>query len=203
MSGEVTLTTDRLILREFREDDWRATLAYQSDPLYLRFYPWAHRTEEDVRAFLGTFLDQQAERPRHKFQFALVLKEDGRLIGSGGIRVRAPESRQADIGYELNPRCWGRGLATEAARALLHFGFEDLGMHRLFGECVADNIASARVMEAIGMRREAHLREQVWFKGRWWDSVIYAVLEEEWRASTPGTALTSRPRLDSAVSTRL
>ena len=175
------LTTDRLILREFAEDDWRATLAYQSDPLYLRYYAWTHRTEDDVRAFVGTFLTQQAERPRRKFQFALTLRADGRLVGSGGVRVRDPEGRQADIGYELDPRFWGQGLATEAARELLRFGFDDLGMHRLFGQCVADNAASARVMGKVGMRREAHLREQAWFKDRWWDSLIYAVLENEWR----------------------
>ena len=68
-------------------------------------------------------------------------------------------------------------------RALLRFGFDGLGMHRIYGDCVADNAASARVMEKSGMRREAHLREQAWFKGRWWDSVIYAVLEDEWRAA--------------------
>ena len=179
----VTLVTDRLLLREFTEDDWRATLAYQSDPLYLRYYAWTHRAEDDVRAFVGIFLAQSAERPRHKFQLALTLKEDGRLIGSGGVRVRDPEGRQADIGYELDPRFWGRGLATEAARELLRFGFDVLGMHRLFGECVADNAASARVMEKIGMRREAHLWEEAWFKDRWWDSLIYAVLEDEWRTA--------------------
>ena len=118
-----------------------------------------------------------------EFQYALTLKSDGRLIGSGGVRVCDPESRQADIGYELDPRFWGRGLATEAARELLRFGFDVLGMHRLFGECVADNAASARVMEKIGMRREAHLWEEAWFKDRWWDSLIYAVLEDEWRTA--------------------
>ena len=183
MSEEITLTTDRLILREFAEDDWRTTLAYQSDPLYLRYYAWTGRTEEDVRSFVGMFLAQSAERPRRKFQFALTLKEDGRLIGSGGVRVRESEGRQADIGYELDPRFWGRGLATEAARELLRFGFDGLGMHRICGCCVADNTASARVMEAVGMRREAHLREETWFKNRWWDSLIYAVLEDEWRTA--------------------
>ena len=183
MKEKNTLATDRLLLREFTEDDWQATLAYQSDPLYLRFYPWTHRTEDDVRAFVGAFVAQQEERPRRKFQLALVLKGDGRLIGSGGVRVRDPEGRQADIGYELDPHSWGRGLATEAARELLRFGFEDLRMHRVSGDCVADNAASARVMEKIGMRREALLREQAWYKDRWWDALVYAVLEDEWRAA--------------------
>lgn len=183
--GRLTVTTDRLILREFVEDDWQATLAYQSNPLYLRYYAWTQRTEDDARAFIGMFLAQQAEQPRRKFQLALVLKASGRLIGSGGIRLSDLEAREASIGYELDPRFWGHGLATEAAREMLRFGFDDLGMHRIFGDCVADNVTSARVMEKIGMQREAWLREKTWFKGRWWDSLIYAILEDEWRMAHP------------------
>lgn len=183
--GNLRFTTNRLILREFAEDDWRATLAYQSDPLYLRYYEWTDRTEEDVRGFVGLFLAQQAEQPRRKFPFALTRKEDGRLIGNGGVRVNDAKMREANIGYELDPRLWGHGLATEAARELLRFGFAELGMHRIYAECVADNAAPARVLDKIGMQREARLREKTWFKDRWWDILIYAILEGEWRAAHP------------------
>ena len=116
------LTTKRLVLREFEEDDWRAILAYQSDPLYLRYNPWTHRTELDVRAFVQLFLAQREEEPRTKFQFAITLAPDGQLIGNAGIRMRTPDAWEAEIGYELDPRYWGRGYATEAAQALLAFG---------------------------------------------------------------------------------
>lgn len=79
---QVQRTTDRLVLREFVEDDWRVVLAYQSDPLYLRHYSWNARTELDVRGFIQMFLDQQVERPRRKFQFAITLQENGLLIGN-------------------------------------------------------------------------------------------------------------------------
>ena len=175
------LTTKRLILREFEEEDWRAVLAYQSHPLYLRYYPWTHRTEQDVRAFVRRFLAQREEEPRTKFQFAITLASRGQLIGNAGIRMKTPEAREADIGYELDPRYWGCGYATEAAGALLALGFRELKLHRIWAQCIAENTASARVLEKIGMRQEGHLRENEWVKDRWWDTSLYAILEHEVR----------------------
>jgi RimJ/RimL family protein N-acetyltransferase len=173
--------TERLVLREFVAEDWRATLAYQSTPEYLRFYEWTERTPEAVRAFIRMFIAAQHDAPRLTFQFAVVLPEGGPLIGNCGMRVRDPALRAGDIGYEFDPRYWGRGYATEVARAMLAFGFDELGMHRIGANCVAENVASAHVLEKIGMRREGHLREHEWYKGRWWDTLVYAIIDDEWR----------------------
>ncbi len=80
------LTTERLLLRDFVESDWEAVLAYQQDPMYLRYYEWTSRTEEEVRVFLKMFLNHQKQVPRIKFQFAVTLKSTGQLIGSCGVR---------------------------------------------------------------------------------------------------------------------
>ncbi len=175
------LTTKRLVLREFEEEDWQAVLAYQSHPLYLRYNPWTHRTEQDVRAFVQMFLAQREDRPRTKFQLAITLAPGGQLIGNAGIRTKTPDALEADIGYELDPSHWGRGYATEAAQALLAFGFRELKLHRVWAWCIAENTASAHVLEKIGMRQEGHLRENEWMKGRWWDTLLYAILEREWQ----------------------
>ena len=175
------LETPRLLLREFVADDWPAVLAYQSDPLYLRYYYWTERTAADVRDFVQMFLDQQAEQPRTKFQLALVLKAEGRLIGNCGIRINDPDQREANIGYELESRSWGQGLASEAASEIVRFGFTELGLHRIWSWCLAVNVGSARVMEKVGMRREGQLRQKEWIKGSWHDHLLYAILEEEWR----------------------
>ena len=175
------LTTERLLLREFVEDDWPAVLAYQSDPRYLRFYHWTHRTPEDVRAFVQRFVDSQREQPRRKFQLAITVPAEGRLIGNCGIRMQTAGAAEAEIGYELAPERWGRGYATEAARAMLRFGFTELGLHRVHAHCIAENLASARVLEKIGMRREGQLRENKWMQGRWWDTLVYGMLDYEWR----------------------
>lgn len=176
------LTTKRLVLREFEEEDWRAVLAYQSQPLYLRYNPWTQRTEQDARAFVRRFIAQSEEEPRAKFQLAITLAPDGQFIGNAGIRMKALDDWEADIGYELDPRYWGYGYATEAAGALLAFGFQELGLHRIWAWCIAENFTSARVLEKIGMRQEGHLLENEWMKDRWWDTLLYAILEDEWQA---------------------
>jgi ribosomal-protein-alanine N-acetyltransferase len=173
------LTTDRLLLREYVSDDWRAVLAYQSDPRYLRYYPWTQRTAGDVQAFVQRFIDWQDEQPCTRFQFAITLRVEGRLIGSCGIRKETATAQQADLGYEIAPSHWGHGYATEAARAVLAFGFNDLELHRIQAFCLAENAASARVLEKLGMQREGRLRENRWMKGRWWDSLVYGILQHE------------------------
>ena len=175
------ITTERLILREFGEDDWRAVLEYQRDPLYLRFYPWEDRDEPDVRGFVDMFRDWQSEQPRRRFQLAITLREDGRLIGNCGLRRKPENEWEADIGYELCPQSWGHGYATEAARAMIDFGFQDLGLRRISSWCIADNVPSVRVLQRLGFKLEGRLRRNEFFKGRWWDTLLYALLADEWR----------------------
>ena len=174
------LTIARLRLREFVWDDWTAVHAYQSDPLYLRYYPWTERTETDVQNFVQMFLDDQQARPRTKFQLATTLKSDGKLIGNCGIRINDPAQREANIGYELDSRYWGQGYAVEAARAILEFGFAGLAMRRIWAECIADNVGSARVLEKLGMRLEKREAAKAFIKGAWRDNLIYAVAAHDW-----------------------
>lgn len=177
------LITERLILRDFVEDDWPAVLAYQSDPRYLRLYEWESRDEASVRDFVGMFLEHQRQRPRTRFQLAVTLKDDhrpdgGRLIGNAGIRLPASGSHVAEIGYELDPDHWGRGYATEAMRAVVRFGFEELGVHRIEADTVADNTASARVLEKLGLTLEGRLRDKRCYKARYWDVLLYGMVRE-------------------------
>ena len=94
----------------------------------------------------------------------------------------APNAFQADIGYELDPKHWNHGYATEAAHAMVDFGFSHFGLHRVWSWCVADNVGSAHVLEKLGMRLEGRLRENEYYKGRWWDTLMYAILADEWKA---------------------
>lgn len=174
------IATQRLLLRDFTAADWTAVLAYQSHPLYLRYYPWTERTAEDVQAFVKMFLAHQQMNPRHKFQLAVTLKSSGQLIGNCGIRLPEPESIEADLGYELDPAHWGQGYATEAARAMLHFGFTGLGLHRIWASVLAVNEGSVRLLQKLGFKQEGHLREKEYFKGQYWDSLIFGLLATEW-----------------------
>ena len=177
----VQLSTKRLLLREYVESDWPSVLEYQRDPRYLRFYTWNDRTEDDVRAFVQAFVDAQREQPRVKYSFAVTLKTSGQLICNCNIRKNQAADRVAEIGYEFAPDHWGNGFATEAARAIVAYGFDELKLHRIAAWCIAENVASARVLEKVGMQAEGRLREQEWMKGRWWDTRLFGVLEQKWK----------------------
>lgn len=197
------ITTPRLVLREFRASDWQAVLAYQSDPRYLRYYPWLDREPEEVQAFVQAFLDQQQEAPRRKYQLAVTLKLaeapaavpenplNGRLngkllhplIGNCGIRLENAGADQADLGYEIAPAHWGHGYASEAARAMLAFGFRELGVQRIWAWCNAENRASSRVLEKLGMRLARRIAEDQFFKDRWWDTLEYEIFRPQWEKS--------------------
>jgi len=177
----VTLTTDRLVLREFREDDLAPVHEYGSDPEVVRYMPWGPNSEEDTRSFLDRALASQLDDPRTTYEFAVTLREVGRPIGGCGIHAISFTNRSAFMGYCLRRDAWGHGYATEAARALLAFAVETLGLHRMAATCDIENAASIRVLEKVGMRREAQFREDTLLRGRWRDSYLYAVLEHEWK----------------------
>ena len=155
------LETEHLIMRDFREDDWPMLAAYWTDPRYQRFYPVNERQEETVRTLVASFVAAQAEQPRRKWQLALVMRDDGRLIGNCGIRVNDPELREANIGYELSPDYWGQGYASEAAQALVAWGFAQRDVRRIVANCRADNVASIRVLEKAGLRQTGRDRDDL------------------------------------------
>lgn len=180
------IITPRLLLREFVEDDWQAVLAYQADPLYLRFYPWEVRSELDARQFVRMFIGWQDEQPRSRFQLAITLPPGGGLIGNCGIRKPRPDASQAELGYELAPWHWGRGYATEAARAMLAYAFSIPGIQRVTASCLAENRASVRVLEKLGLQVEAIQPEKEHFKQRAWEVLLFSI-------DNPVTALPVTP----------
>jgi RimJ/RimL family protein N-acetyltransferase len=117
------------------------------------------------------------------FSLVVELRAEGKIIGQVGIGViKTGEHRQGTIGWLLGRKYQGQGFATEAAQALLGFGFDQLGLHRISARTGRDNERSWLLMERLGMRREAHFRESHTMNGKWRDEFIYAVLAEEWRA---------------------
>ena len=177
---ENTLQTERLILRDFKEDDWQDAHEYGSDPESVKYMPFGPNTEEETKAFISRALARQAEFPRSFYDFAIVKKSDRKLIGSCSINIVNAENKEAMVGYIINRNYWNQGFAAEAARAVVGFGFEKMGLHRTIASCDPANTASYRVMEKIGMQREGHLRQERMFKGVWRDFLLYSILENEW-----------------------
>src|SRR4051794_26548939 len=175
------IATARLCLRAFEAGDHAALLALHEREDVTRYLPFGVRDADEVREVLarkiaGTRLEQEGDA----LQLAAVRPEDGRLVGDLTLFHHSVVHRTAEVGYLFDPAFHGRGFATEATEALLRIAFHHVGYHRVYGRLDARNTASARVLEKVGMRREAHLIENEWVKGEWTDEVIYAVLDREW-----------------------
>jgi ribosomal-protein-alanine N-acetyltransferase len=173
------IRTERLVLRDFEEADWKSVHDYASDLEVVRYVDWGPNTIEETKSFIQRAIAHQHEQPRRNYDLAVALKSQKLIIGGCGIHVSNPDNREGWIGYVLNRNFWGQGYATETAKALLKFGFEQLNLHRIFATCDPANIASARVLEKIGMKREGRLREHRWAKEKWRDSLLYAILDYE------------------------
>jgi RimJ/RimL family protein N-acetyltransferase len=179
---EHSIETARLTLRPFTLDDFDDLYAYQSRPDVVRYLRWEARDRTQVRQALEdqcreTTLDAEGEW----LTFAVVWREVGKVVGEVGLKWLSREHRQGETGFVFNPDYQGRGLATEAVRSMLALGFGSLGSHRIIGSCDARNHSSARLMERIGMRREAHLVHSQIVKGEWTDELIFAILDQEWK----------------------
>jgi len=174
------LHTARLLVRDFEEDDWPALHAIESLPEVARYQSFEPRTAEESRAYVLETMAGAREDPRYTYDLAVVLTEENRLIGRCGLHLTEPEIGEAVLWFTLHPDSWGRGYTTEAARVLVDFGFRDLQLHRIWADSDPANIASWRVLEKLGMRREGHLVENAWINGEWVDSLIYAILAREW-----------------------
>jgi RimJ/RimL family protein N-acetyltransferase len=154
------IETGRLLLRPFAASDHAALLAIHSRDDVTRYLNWDPRGPEEVTRVLALKVAATAlEHEGDTLDLAVVLREDGTLVGDLTLMWRSAVHRQAEVGYVFHADHHGRGLATEATAALLQLGFEELGLHRIYGCLDARNTASARVLEKLGMRREAHILE--------------------------------------------
>ena len=175
--------TERLVLRPATEDDVEPTWRFRRLPEVTQWITWLADDPEEYRA-------RFTEVPR--LASTLVVEHGGTVVGDLMVRVEdawaqtevAEQARgvQAELGWTLDPSCGGRGLATEAVSELLRLCFEGLGLRRVTASCFADNTASWRLMERVGMRRETHaVAESLHRSGAWLDGLQYALLAEEWR----------------------
>jgi len=175
--------TERLVLRPFEPGDLEALHAIHSDEAGARYLYNEPRTLDEVRDLLerkiaGARIDGEGQW----LAAAATSKQAGELVGDISLLWASEEHGQGEIGFIVHPAHRGRGYATEAARPLIDFAFETLGLHRVVGRLEARNAGSARVLEKLGMRREAHLIENEWVKGEWQSELVYAVLDREWRS---------------------
>ena len=178
---QIPIHSERLIIRPFRDSDLEPFLAYRNDPEVARYQGWSvpypRQTALDFIAEMKTAQIQ----PGSWLQLALEMQPGGEMIGDVAIHQMKSDPRQAYLGYSLARAYWGRGFASEAIRAVLDLLFNQLELHRVVAECDVENDASWRLLERLGFRREAHLLENIYFKGAYGSEYHYAMLEREWQ----------------------
>ncbi|MFF2656193.1 GNAT family N-acetyltransferase [Kitasatospora sp. NPDC058032] len=174
------VVTDRLVLRSFTETDLDDLHDIQRRPDVTRYLLWDTRTREETRTALATRITQsELAGEGSNLAVAVELRESGRLIGEFNLDWLSAELGRAEIGFVMNPDHGGRGYATEAGREVLRLAFERHGFHRVIGRCNGDNGASMRLMERLGMRREAFFVQGELLKGERADLAVYAMLATE------------------------
>jgi RimJ/RimL family protein N-acetyltransferase len=177
------LRTERLILRPFTRGDVDAVYAYRRREDVARYLFDVALSRDECALAVQQRIGQVAfEAEGDKIVLAVELAANGALIGEMSLIWRSVDARQAEVGWIFDPDYQGRGYATEAAKAMLDLAFGPGDVHRVAARCDVRNEASWRLMERLGMRREAHFREHGLFKGRWDEEFIYALLAPEWRA---------------------
>ena len=172
----MNLTTERLLLRNYKTEDWERVHIYGSNPDFSKYELWGPNTLEDTHKFVTEMVQQAETNPRYKFDFAVCLKDSGLLIGGCGIRRETELSQVANLGWAINPEFQSKGYATEAAMALIEFGFQRLNLSVIYATCDTRNSPSYKVMEKLGMKKVGFIKGTKEVKGHVRDSFRYEIL---------------------------
>jgi RimJ/RimL family protein N-acetyltransferase len=175
------IETKRLLLRKYEDGDVEDIVEYSlaADFWLARNLDW-EPTEEGVKAYYEPRRDIYPESYPRWLDLVIELKAESKVVGDVGIGITNKEQGQAQIGWLLAGQYQGQGIATEAVKALVTFGFGPMGLHRIYARPGSSNIRSWGLAERIGMRREVHFKQSHKVKGEWDDEFIYAVLADEW-----------------------
>ncbi|MFF2752453.1 GNAT family N-acetyltransferase [Psychrobacillus sp. NPDC058041] len=168
------IETGRVLIRKFELKDWQAVHEYTSDINVMKYLSEGAFSEKDVVEFINKNIFENAEK------FPVVLKDENILIGHIAFHKWSGEHTY-EIGWVFNPKYYNRGYATEAAYAVMKYGFEKMKLHRIIATCQPENTPSFRIMEKIGMRKEGYFKKCIPMGNQWWDEYFYAILEEEWK----------------------
>lgn len=184
MGPIIKIEDNRILLREYKSDasDLESALKFIGDPEVAAHSSWGPLNREESVDWLNGAIAAQDIHPRLSYGLALVVKSTDELIGNMSLNIRNSANKEAELGYTIRRDHWHQGFATEAARALLGFGFTVLGLHRIFATTSPNNIASQKVLEKLHFTREGYLRKHVLQRGHWRDSCLYALLEDDWKS---------------------
>lgn len=178
-----TLESDRLILRPVTEEDATAVFLYASNPNLTRYTLFeTHQSIEQSRWFVGSYAHSRytAKEPD---PLGIVIKEDpvGMIVGALGAFWVSQPNGTMEMGYSIAEPFWGRGYIPEACKALIDYVFAEYAVERLQSRVFVENVASERVLEKLGFRKEGVLRSFVFRRNQWWDIAMWSILRSEWQ----------------------
>ncbi|MDX2633329.1 GNAT family protein [Streptomyces scabiei] len=178
MTYPIRIVGDQVVLREFTLEDADDVLAIIGDDTVTTWLSFDSRDRDQAVAMIEGTLERAQQEPRTEFYLGVTKRDDDRVIGFA--RIGLSGVRAGKLGYAIAAKEWGRGYATDAARALVTYAFKEIGLHRITAAIGPDNAASIAVVQQLGFAREGVLRDHVFTNGAWRDSVLFSVLAHEW-----------------------
>lgn len=179
MKDSVRINTERLHLRPLQEADAKELYMYRSDRVTNRYQGWIPETIEDAEQFISTRVSPVININGTWFQFAVLLKETGKIIGDIGLHFFDSDGRQVELGCTLDREHHGKGYAHEALTEVISYLFSTLDKHRLIATIDPENTKSIQLFERLGFRKEAHFRKCRLLNGTWVDDLVFALLRED------------------------
>ncbi|MED3942225.1 GNAT family protein [Priestia megaterium] len=170
----MNIETNRLLIRKFNYEDWQEVYAYTSDANVMKYIPEGIFSKDEAKKFVNENTKENVKN------FPVVLKDEKILIGHI-VFFNYFGDHTYEIGWVFNALYHQKGYASEAAKAIVDYGFNTMKLHRIIATCPPENTSSYRVMEKIGMRREGYFKKCILTEKGWWDEYYYAVLKEEWK----------------------
>jgi len=184
VTPNIFFSTSRLIARGMALADVEPFVAYRSNADVARYQSWENYTLEEGRALVEEMQASRPGIPGAWYQFALENVTSGELVGDLAARINPDEHRELEVGFTLAPQHQGKGYGTEALTGLLGYAFDSLGVRRVIAVTDALNFSAAALLTRVGMRQEAHFKENVFFKGSWGSEFVFALLASEWPVDT-------------------
>ena len=172
------LESPRLRLRRFQDSDLTSFLAYSNDPEVSRYQLWESFTQEQAREQIDQQKNLQFGQVGKWFLYAAELKANEQITGH--VALKLLDQQQAEIGFTFAREYQGQGLAFESSSCVLDYVFKRAGLHRVVAVADCENQKSVTLLGRLGMRREGHFIQNIWFKGKWGDEYLYAILKDEW-----------------------
>ncbi|UTW65490.1 GNAT family N-acetyltransferase [bacterium SCSIO 12643] len=174
------ITTKRTVLRKMIPNDAESVFRYRSDKTTNKYQGFIPETVEEVQNFISK-IPEHINEPETWFQMVIIEIDSQRIIGDIGLHFYGNENKQVEIGCTLDKEYQNKGYASESLTSIMEYLFIELDKHRITGSIDPQNTNSAKLMERLGFRKEAHFLESLYIDGKWVDDIIYAYLKKHWK----------------------